>query len=152
MFWIQAKFVYWTLTCRYETYQIIIKNYKGIMIDCVLIKIQKEEISGAPNDVFLSNALKTLFQTIQSTLRPLQMHSKQPYKIYLYLFGHPRGTYLNKSFRNCKGFSIIFPKMLNAIQRIYESEKNFDSSLHFHRKIFRFPFSYEKQPGLGCEM
>ena len=24
MFWMQAKFVYWTLTCRYETYQIII--------------------------------------------------------------------------------------------------------------------------------
>lgn len=35
MFWMQAKFVYWTLTCRYETYQIIIKNDKGTMIDCV---------------------------------------------------------------------------------------------------------------------
>ena len=35
MFWIQAKFVYWTLTCRYETYQIIIKNYKGIMIQSI---------------------------------------------------------------------------------------------------------------------
>ena len=40
MFWMQAKFVYWTLTCRYETYQIIIIiNYKGTMTDCVLIKI-----------------------------------------------------------------------------------------------------------------
>lgn len=49
MFWMQAKFVYWTLTCRYETYQIIIKNDKGTMIDCVQIKIcnlpfTKEEI------------------------------------------------------------------------------------------------------------
>ena len=51
MFWMQAKFVYWTLTCRYETYQIIIKtiNYKGTMIGCVLIKrcsvsFTKEEI------------------------------------------------------------------------------------------------------------
>ena len=49
MFWMQAKFVYWTLTCRYETYQIIVKNYKGTMIDCVLIKLlsvlfTKEEI------------------------------------------------------------------------------------------------------------
>ena len=39
MFWMQAKFVYWTLTCRYQTYQIIIINYKGTMIDCILIKI-----------------------------------------------------------------------------------------------------------------
>ena len=37
--------------------------------------------SGAPNGGFLPNALKTLFQTIQSTLRPLQMHSKRCYKI-----------------------------------------------------------------------
>ena len=48
MFWMQAKFVYWTLTCRYESNLIII-NYKGTMTDCVLIKIcsvcfTKEEI------------------------------------------------------------------------------------------------------------
>ena len=116
MFWIQAKFVYWTLICRYETYQIIIKNYKGIMIDCVLIKIcRRRRYQGHPTTFSSQMHWKHFFRLFRVLLDLLQMHSKQPYKIYLYLFGHPRGTYLNKSFRNWKGFSIIFPKMLNAI-------------------------------------
>ena len=115
--------------------------------------MQKEEISGAPNDVFLSNALKTLFQTIQSTFRPLQMHSKQPYKIYLYLFGHPRGTYLNKSFRNCKGFSIIFLKMLNAIQRITKVKRILIPLFIFIGKFLGFLFLTKNSLALGvkCE-
>ena len=50
----------------------------------------------------------------QSTFRPLQMHSKRPYKICICsaILGEP------KSFRNCKGFGIIVPKILDAIQRI----------------------------------
>ena len=66
--------------------------------------------SGAPNDDFLPNALKTVFQTIQGTFRPLQMHSK--YYICSVIPGEL------KSFRNSKGFGIIFPKMLDAIWRI----------------------------------
>ena len=66
--------------------------------------------SGAPNDDFLPNALKTLFQTIQGTFRPLQMHSKH------YICSVIPGEL--KSFRNSKGFGIIFPKMLDAIWRI----------------------------------
>ena len=71
--------------------------------------------SGAPDGGFLPNALKTLFQTIQSTLRPLQMHSKRRYKISIcsVILGK-----LNTFFQNCKGFSIIFAKILDAIQRV----------------------------------
>ena len=71
--------------------------------------------SGAPNGGFLPNALKTLFQSIQSTLRPLQMHSKRRYKISIcsVILGK-----LNTFFQNCKGFSIIFAKILDAIQRV----------------------------------
>ena len=40
------------------------------------------EFSGAPNDGFLLNTMKTLFRlSIQSTLRPLEMHSERRYKI-----------------------------------------------------------------------
>ena len=70
--------------------------------------------SGAPNGGFLPNALKTLFQTIQSTLRPLQIHSKRRYKISICsIFLGKLDTFFQKS----KGFNIIFAKILNAIQR-----------------------------------
>ena len=46
--------------------------------------------------------------------RPLEMHSKRRYKIFIY------SIILGKLefFRNYKGFSIIFPKILDAIWRI----------------------------------
>ena len=37
--------------------------------------------SGAPNDGFLRNSLKTLFKAIQRTFRSIEMHSKWRYKI-----------------------------------------------------------------------
>ena len=37
--------------------------------------------SGAPNDGFLLNSLKTLFKAIQRTFRSIEMHSKRRYKI-----------------------------------------------------------------------
>ena len=45
-------------------------------------------------------------------------------------------------FRNDNGFSIIFSKILDAIQRYYESEDFSDASLHhiFESEDFRFPF------------
>ena len=67
------------------------------------------------------------------------MHSKRRYKICncSVILGEL------ESFRNYKGFSIIFPKILNAILTIYESENFSCSSLHhiFESENFRFPFS-----------
>ena len=49
------------------------------------------------------------------------MHPKRHYKILIfYLFGHPRGTW---AFRNDKGFSIIFPKIVDAVKRILTKVK-----------------------------
>ena len=47
-----------------------------------------------------------------------------------------------QSFGNYKGFSIIFPKMLDAIYR-FSNERIFDSYLNniFESENLRFPFS-----------
>ena len=70
------------------------------------------------------------------------MHSKRRYKICIcsVILGEL------EHFRNYKGFSIIFPKILDAILTHYEKENVFDSSLHhiLESENFRFPFSYEK--------
>ena len=43
-------------------------------------------VSGAPNDSFVLNTLKTLFkQAIQSTFRSVEIHSKRRYKIKIKL-------------------------------------------------------------------
>ena len=55
------------------------------------------------------------------------------------------------SFRNFKGFSIIFPKILDSILSFYERENFSDSYLNhiFESEKFRFPFFfYEKQQQL----
>ena len=65
-----------------------------------------DKILGLPNDGFLLNSLKTLFNVrTQSTFRFLEMHSKRRYKICIcsVILGE-----LKKSFRIYKGFSIIF--------------------------------------------
>ena len=55
--------------------------------------------------------IKNTFQTIQGTFRCLEMHSKRRYKICIcsVILGEL------ESFRNYKGLSIIFPKILEAI-------------------------------------
>ena len=67
--------------------------------------------TGAPNDVFLLNALKTLFRLSEITFRSLEMHSKRRCKI------HVCAVVLGQleSFQNYKGFGIILQKILNAI-------------------------------------
>ena len=69
---------------------------------------------------------KCVNNTIQSTLRPLQMNSKRHYKISIcsVILGK-----LNTVFQNCKGFSIIFAKILDTIQRVAK------------KKIFLIPLS-----------
>ena len=77
------------------------------------------------------------------------MHSKWSYKICIC------SVFLGEftSFRNCKGFGIISPKILDAIYRITKVKNFFDSSLHhiFESENFRF-LLYEKYPNLGNEM
>ena len=72
--------------------------------------------SGAPNDGFLLKTLKHLSGYMQSTFGSLEMHSKWRYKICIcsVIPGEL------ESFRNYKGFSIIFLNILDAIQRITE--------------------------------
>ena len=86
------------------------------------------------------------FQAIQSIFRPLEMHSKWRYKICM--------RSINDSFRNYNGLSIIFPKTLDASQRLTKKKNSFDSYIHhiFESENFRFPFSQEKQPNVGCEI
>ena len=55
------------------------------------------------------------FQAIQSIFRPLEMHSKWRYKICM--------RSINDSFRNYNGLSIIFPKTLDASQRLTKEKK-----------------------------
>ena len=56
---------------------------------------------------------KYTFQAIQSIFRSQEMHSKRRYKICIFsvILGEL------ESFRNCRGFSLILPKILDAIQR-----------------------------------
>ena len=57
------------------------------------------------------HTLTTTFKAIQSTFRSLEMHSKRRYKICIcsVILGEL------ESFRNYKGLSIIFPKILDEI-------------------------------------
>ena len=69
------------------------------------------------------------------------MQSKRRYKICIcsFILGELQ------SFRNCKGFSIIFSKILDAIQRITKANFFYSSLQHiFESENFRFHFSYEK--------
>ena len=77
--------------------------------------------TGAPNDGFLLNNLKTLLRlSIQSTLSYLEMHSKQSYKCSVML-----GEL--KSFRNYQGLRVIFPKIFGWNLTYNESEIFSDS-------------------------
>ena len=69
---------------------------------------------------------KCVNNTIQSTLRPLQMNSKRRYKISICSVILEK---LNTVFQNCNGFSIIFAKILDTIQRVAK------------KKIFLIPLS-----------
>ena len=64
---------------------------------------RRGDTSGAPNDSFLQNTLKTLFMLSGVLLDLQKMYSKQYYKICIFsvILGEL------KSFQNYKGFSII---------------------------------------------
>ena len=84
---------------------------------------------------FSPKCIENTFQAIQSTFRPLEIHSNRRYKIYIcsVILGQ------FESFRNYQGFSIIFWKILDERGR-----ENFsDSSFHriFESENFRFSSS-----------
>ena len=62
---------------------------------------------------FLPKCTEKSFQAIQSTFRSLETHSKRRCKICIC------SVILGKleAFRNYKGFSVIFPKILDAVER-----------------------------------
>ena len=86
---------------------------------------------------FPPNALKTLFQAIQSNFRPLQMYSKRRYKICTC-------SVILEELESSKlqGLQYYFPENFRCDLTHYES----DSSLHHisESQNFSFPFSYEK--------
>ena len=82
---------------------------------------------------FSPKCIENTFQAIQSTFRPLEIHSNRRFKIYIcsVIPGQL------ESFRNYKGFSIIFPKIWDERRR-----EPISLSIAFSNpKFFRFPFS-----------
>ena len=63
--------------------------------------------SGAPNDGFLPNKLKTLFEAIQSPFRSLEVHSKRGYKICNCSVILDKGT---RVFSKLQGLQYNFPE------------------------------------------
>ena len=70
-------------------------------------------MSGVSNDDFLLNTLKTPLGYPEYLYRSVEIHSERRYKICICLVS--LGDF--ESFRNYKGFSIIFTKILDAIFR-----------------------------------
>ena len=52
-------------------------------------KCETETFKGTQR-LFPPKCIEKSFWAIQSTLRSLEMHSKERYKVCTYLFGHPR--------------------------------------------------------------
>ena len=93
---------------------------------------------GVPNDGFFLNTLKTLFRLSRVLYRYLDMDSNWRCKICIcsVILGEL------KSFRNYKGFSIIFTKIFDAYGGHIELIRS-HSFLHhiFESEMFRFPIS-----------
>ena len=76
---------------------------------------------------FPPKRIEKSFYAIQSTFRSLEMYSKQHYKscICSVILGKL------KAFRNYKGFTVIFPKILDAVERTRREFFLFFFSSHF---------------------
>ena len=108
--------------------------------------------TGAPNDGFVLNTLKTLFRLSSVAFRCLEMNSKPRYKICVcsVIPGE------RESFRDYQVFSIIFPKILDAMWRIRKERFLFLIHLSFtffNPKILHFLFSSNNNLtwGVKCE-
>jgi len=83
----------------------------------------------APNDSFFLKSVEKTFWIIQSIFRFLEMHFKRRYKIcicsvileQLESENNNDALAISKRFRKYKGFSIIFPKILDALILLTDS-------------------------------
>ena len=105
------------------------------------------QLSGAPNDGFLLNTLKTLLCYPEYRLEALYAALWN-----LYLFGHPKETWAFPKLH--EGLEYYFPETLRRHLTYYESETFSNSSLYhiFESENFRFPFFYEIYPDFGSKM
>ena len=85
---------------------------------------------------FPRKRIEKSFHAIQSTFRSLEMYSKQRYKICIcsVILGEL------EAFRNYKGFSVIFPKILDAVERFTKVRIVLLSISVLNRKILGFRF------------
>ena len=96
------------------TIQLVIVDTTGAPVLCIVGQqysfTRTIKLRGTQRQ-FPPKCIENTFQAIQSTFRCLEMHSKRQYKICIcsVILGQL------ESFRNCKGFGIIFPKILGAI-------------------------------------
>ena len=86
---------------------------------------------------FPPKRIEKSFYAIQSTFRSLEMYSRQRYKICIcsVILGELR------AFRNYKGFTVIFPKIFDAVERFTNSVRIFLvllSIAFLNPKIFLF--------------
>ena len=92
--------------------------------------------------LFPPKRIEKSFYAIQSTIRSLEMYSKQRYE-NLHLFGHPRGTW---GFSKLQGLQCYFSENFRCSWTFYESEKK---NLH----LFGHPWGtwgFSKLQGLQC--
>ena len=87
------------------------------------------QTSGAPNDTFILNTLKTLFRLSKSTLRSLEIHSKWSYKICICSLILGEFEFFERT-RASVFFSSKFQVPLIITVTNYENENFTDSSLH----------------------
>ena len=103
--------------------------------------------SRAPKDGFFLNTLKTLFRLSRVLLRAVEIYFKWRYKICIcsVILGQPESFRNYDLWKNYKGLSIIFPKILDAIWRITKVRHFLItlSILFLNPKIVGFLFSHK---------
>ena len=107
---------------------------------CIHLWLVNMQLTGAQNDGFFLNTLKTLLRLSRVLLDLWKCILSGAKKVYL--FGHPRRTWV---FSKLQGLQYYFPENFRCNLTFYESENFSYSSLHhvFESENFRFPFYYE---------
>ena len=115
------------------------RNYLHCLFTSLLHLVEKcfhSSWSGAPNDGFLPNTEKTLFEAIQSPFRSLEVRSKRGYKIFNCSVILNKGTWV---FSKLQGLQYYFPENFTYCQSVW-----FLFPSNFLIRNFRFEFFFEK--------
>ena len=101
----------------------------------VFVMVSLKKIRGTQRR-FPPKYIENTFWAIQGTFRCLEMDSKRRYDLNLYMFGHPRGTWV---FSKLQGPQYYFPENFRGNLTYYESSNfsYFFSPLYF-RIILNF--------------